>query len=298
MNISIFRRFIAAGICVFAVVVSPERVGAADIHPLISGSYRAIVIEGAIEPGDFATFIRLVRENQSHISTVYIFSPGGDFYEAMKIGRAMRALDLASQVPMRSPSGHPICEEFEGVEPKPSDPNNCVAASAAFFIHIGGTHRGGTYLAVHRPSFEKGNFGNLSEADARKVFDALQVQAREYMEEMGVPKHIQEEVLSTPSDRVSILDEKTVKTYFWKDLPYLDEWIRNRCSRMSDGEKLRMETYVRRAEISKAEQEDRLLLSSKQREELDCAVNIWSHLRALAYEKYFGEKPNDFANHN
>jgi hypothetical protein len=110
---------------------------AADIRPFISdsGSYRAIVIEGNIEPGDFETFVRIAKENQGKVSGVYIFSPGGDFYEAMKIGRAMRALELSSQVPMRGPAGRPVCEN-DGFGPKPKSPNNCTCASAGFFITL------------------------------------------------------------------------------------------------------------------------------------------------------------------
>lgn len=191
---------------------------AADIRPVIrgAGSYREIVIEGPITPGDFETFIKIIRENQGQISGVTLYSPGGDFYEAMKIGRALRTSQLHSQAPMRDASGRPTCDDDFS---KPTDKKNCTCASAC-----GGTHKGGTFLAVHRPYFEKGEFGNLPEAEAKKAFDALQDSARDYMLEMGVPKHIQEDVLGTPSDRALILDEKTIKTYFWGGLPYLDEW--------------------------------------------------------------------------
>lgn len=281
---------------------------AADIRPFVagSGSYRAIVIEGKIEPGDFDTFIRILRENQGKISTVYVFSPGGDYYEAMKIGRAMRALELASQVPMRNPSGRPVCDN-DGFSPTPKDPNNCTCASAGFFIHIGAIHRGGTYLAVHRPYFKKGKFGELSQVDAQKAFNALQESARAYMEEMGVPKHIQEDVLGTPSERALVLDEKTVKTYFWQEIPYRHEWIRNRCSKLSDSERQRVENYSRRllrvrsasdADLSKAEWDDLSSLQKKQKEEMDCAVQIERQSRVTAYERYFGVAPNDYSGHN
>jgi hypothetical protein len=235
---------------------------AADIRPVIpgGGSYREIVIEGPIKPGDFETFIKIIRENQGQISGVTLYSPGGDFYEAMKIGRALRTFQLHSQAPMRDASGRPTCDD----EPfsQPTDKKNCTCASACFFIHIGATHKGGTFLAVHRPYFEKGEFGNLPEAEAKKAFDALQDSARDYMLEMGVPKHIQEDVLGTPSDRALILDEKTVKTYFWGGLPYLDEWKKNKC------------------------------------EESKCQIAIDRQNRVAAYEKYFHVKTSDTANHN
>jgi len=148
---------------------------AADIRPYISGTYRTIVIEGPIKPGDFETFIKIIRENQSQISSVTLYSPGGNFYEAMKIGRALRTFRLHSQAPMLDPSGHPVCDDSFT---KPNDKKNCTCASACFFIHIGATHKGGTFLAVHRPYFAKGEFGNLSEEEAKKAFDALQDSAR------------------------------------------------------------------------------------------------------------------------
>lgn len=308
MTISNFMKRIALGLHLSALAGFSVGAMAADIRPFIhgTGSYREIVIEGNIEPGDFETFVRIVRENQGQVSAVRIFSPGGDFYEAMKIGRAMRALELGSMVPMRDPSGRPSCSDG-GFGPKPNDPKNCTCASACFFIHIGGIHRGGTFLAVHRPYFGKGKFGKLSQADAKKAFDALQDSARDYMQEMGVPKHIQEDVLGTPSERALILDEKTVKTYFWLELPYRHEWTKNRCSRLSESEAGRVESYSRRllrarnasdADLSKSEWADLGDLQKKQKEELDCAVSISEKSRADAYEKYFGGKPTDFGNHN
>ena len=224
----------------------------------------------------------------------------------MKIGRAMRALELASQVPVRNSLGRPECED-DGFSPRPNDPKNCKCASAGFFIHIGAVHRGGTYLAVHRPYFGKSNFGELPEADAQKAFDALLDSARDYMQEMGVPKHIQEDVLGTPSERALLLDDKTVKTYFWLELPYRHEWIRNRCARLSDPETQRSENYSDRLQrardasdsgLSKPEWHELKSLQKKQKVERDCAVEIDRESRTAAYERYFERKPDDYSGHN
>lgn len=83
-------------------------------------------------------------------------------------------------------------------------------------------------------------------AGAEKAFNQLQDAARAYMQEMGVPKHIQEDVLGTPSDQVLVLDEKTIKTHFWGELPYRHEWARARCSRLTEAETARAENYSRR----------------------------------------------------
>jgi hypothetical protein len=286
------------------VSLSTEAI-AADIRPFIhgAGSYREIAIEGPIQSGDFETFIKIIRENQGHISSVQLFSPGGNFYEAMKIGRAMRTFQLHSQAPMRDPSGRPSCDDGR----RPNDPKNCTCASACFFIHIGAAHKGGTFLAVHRPYFEKGHFGKLSEAEAKKAFETLQDGAREYMQEMGVPKHIQEDVLGTPSDRALLLDEKTIKTYFWGGLPYLDEWKKNKCSRLSNQESERAKSYSRKlsratksspSNLSNEEWADLGTLQKKQKEESDCEISINRQSRVAAYEKYFHVKPSDYANHD
>jgi hypothetical protein len=297
------RRCLATA-AVLAAISSLEA-SAADVRPYISGngSYRSIVVEGNIQRGDFDTFVRIARENQGQISGVYCFSPGGDFYEAMKIGRAMRALGLHSQAPMRGPSGRAVCDDSQ----RPKDPKNCSCASAGFFMHIGAVHRGGTFLAVHRPHFAKGAFGELSEGQAEKAFTALQNSAREYMGEMGVPQHVQEEVLGTPSDKVLVLDEKTVKTYFWLDLPYRHEWLKNRCTRLSESERTRAQLYSDRllasrgatdAGLSKEERADLKVLQSKKDAELQCGVAAERQMHVDAYEKYFHQKPSDFGTQN
>lgn len=280
---------------------------AADIWPYIdrSGLYRAVVIEGQIEEGDYDTFIKIVQENQAKINGIYLFTPGGDFVEGMKIGRAVRALELSSQAPMMDSNGNPVCDT--GFGPKPKAPENCTCASAGFFIHIGAIHRGGTYLAVHRPYFSKGKFGDLPQDEAMKAFDALQNSARDYMEEMGVPKHIQEDVLGTPSDKVLLLDDKTIKTYFWQELPYRHEWVRNRCSIMTSSDEARFDLYAKRliatknpreAGLSKSEWSDLEDLNKKKGQEQDCAVKINNQSRIEAYANFFKTKPNDASGQN
>ena len=127
------------------------------------------------------------------------------------------------------------------------------------------------------------------------------------MHEMGVPKHIQEDVLGTPSERALVLDDKTVKTYFWLELPYRHEWKKNRCSKLSESETQRTEDYSRRllrprnaaeADLSKAEWNDLTALQKKQDEERRCDIEIEKQSRIEAYTHYFGVKPTDYAEQN
>jgi hypothetical protein len=237
---------------------------AADIRVVSNGveSSRAIVIEGPIVAGDHEEFTRAVKEYQGAVAEVHLFTSGGDFTEAMKIGRAIRALELSSRVPARNAAGGPSCSGSAAIEPR--DQAHCTCASACFFIHVAGTDRRGDYLAVHRPSFPTGAFGRMAQKDAMKAFDALQRTAAEYMDDMGVPRHVQEEVLGTPSDRTLLLDDKTIRTYFSGDLPYRDEWTRNRCSSITTAEP-------------------------------DCILTVQNESRLAAYEKYFGVRPSALA---
>lgn len=270
---------------------------AADVRPYISGSggFRTIVIEGTIERGDYELFLKIVRENQARVSGVYLFTPGGDFQEAMRIGKALRDLALFSQVPMRDINGRARCDAV-GSGPTPNSPQNCVCASACFFIHIGATHRGGTYISVHRPYLVKQVFSSLSQEDAKRSFERLQYTARTYMSDMGVPNHLQEEVLGTPSDQAVILDERTIKTYFWGSLPYFDEWVKSRCPDLSPPEARRIEGYANRPrgiDLSQSELQDFQALSQKQSEQSACVVAISEEARIKAFEKFFGSKPSD-----
>ena len=259
------RSLISFCCCILTAFLAflPCSVFAADIEVIThgAGGYRSMNIEGPIESGDYDKFLALIKENKGTVGTVNLFSSGGEFYEAMKIGQAMRTLELASQVPQLSQSGEAVCS-VGGLGPSPKDAKNCICASACFFIHIGAAHRGGTYLAVHRPYLDPAKFKDLTEAEAQKKFVALQEKAREYMAEMGVPKHIQEDVLGTPSDKILLLDEKTVKTYFWGKAPYLQEWFVAKCGSTTD--------------------------MSRIEKTVSCMANLEKARRLSAYKKFFG----------
>ena len=223
---------------------------------------RALIIEGAIENGDFDIFIDTVKENQGQIDSVVIFSPGGDFYEAMKIGYAVRELELKTVAPDAS---NRIFREY-GVKLK--DKKNFICASSGFFIYIAGVYRDGYIIGVHRPYFQKGQFGNLNQTDAQIAFNLLQKSSKDYMNEMGVPSHVQDKLLATQSNSIWMLDHNTINTYFHSYAPYRLEWLKNRCS------------------------------NADKDEENKCWQLTILNSRLEAYERYFGKKPNDTENYD
>ena len=277
------------------------------LHTSNSDSFAMLVIEGDIEAGDYDRFIKIIEENQKRISVVYLYSRGGDVVEAMKIGRAMRALELSSHVPMRDSQGLPSCSSLGFDLPTPKDIKNCTCASAAFFIHIGAVHRSGNYLAVHRAYVDKKSFRELNEEKAKKLFDNIQEMTKIYMTEMGVPKYIQENILSISSDDILVLDENTVKTYFTGYIPYKDEWLKAKCPGLNSEDNLSYKNYLSKLaglrsasdiDAFKPELEKFKHLQRKHNEENECKDRIIKENRIIAFNKFFGARPSDHTNHD
>lgn len=255
-----------------------------------------ITIEGTIESGDYQKFIEVVRRSTGKASHVSILSPGGDFEEAMKIGRALRSLELISEVPSRNNSGEPMCLGlFFGPQP-PRNPNNCTCASACFFIHIGSIWRQGSFLLVNRPYFSKGQFGEMPEDQAKLLFDELQNNAQSYMQEMGVPPHIQENVLGASSDKSLLLDQGDIDVYFSGEIPHRKEWLLNKCKSFNKSEEEELEWLtnmghyragVPTVSIPKSLQDRVSELIKKQSNELDCFISTRKKLRQKAYNDFF-----------
>ena len=275
---------------------------AAEMRLLVRTDYRSLVIEGPIESGDYEHFLKIVRDNQGKLADVYLFSPGGDFAEAMKIGRALRALEMGSVVPGRNSQGQPDCSGPFSLGRAPHNPANCTAASAAFFIHVGAIERSGLYLVVHRPYIAPEQFAKLTESQAQAAFDALQHDARAYMTEMGVPAQVQELVMSTPPDKGVVLDDKTVSAYFVGDLPYQEEWRHAKCSQLSPAESQRLEVLAEKLVspigLTPAESSEYYPMQAKRDREMECQSALRVENRMAAYERFFGSAPSDVANHN
>lgn len=283
---------------------------AAEMRLLVRDDYRSLVIEGPIESGDYEHFLKVIKDNQGKLTDVYLFSPGGDFVEAMKIGRAMRALEIGSMVPRRNSAGQPVCDDEMGkiLSALPRNPANCTAASAAFFIHVGAVERGGLYLLVHRPSFAPEQFAKLTETQAQAAFDVLQHDARTYMTEMGVPPQVQEEVMGTPPDKGVLLDDKTVRNYFVGQIPYQQEWRHAKCAQLSPVESQRLDVLIAKmqsaepvkmlAALTSEEWAEYNSMHKKRDLEWECQSALRVQSRMAAYEKFFGSAPSDVKNYN
>ena len=66
---------------------------------LILELIHSIFINGTISAGDYARFERIVRTSQKIPNSVSLRSPGGNVFEALKIGRVIRSLYLQTNAP-------------------------------------------------------------------------------------------------------------------------------------------------------------------------------------------------------
>jgi hypothetical protein len=279
----------------FAIIFA-SFTNAADLRLSVGGNFRSLVIEGPIEDGDYDRFLELIRDGRGLVSFVVIYSPGGDFQEEMKIGRAMRALELQSQVPIRNSKGKPECNEYPKIIPIPKDPKNCTAASAAFFIHIGGISRWGKFFAVHRPYYDQKQFSKLTKSQAQIAYDDLIRLTRDYMLEMGVPPHVQEEILSVPSDKYKVLEEKIVDNYFLGPIPSWFEWQKSKCPPISSFDRSRLDELSRKLEtqqnnFTKENLTEIRTLNEKKDQVSTCTLTLAEESRLASYVKFFGALP-------
>lgn len=256
-----------------------------------------IVIEGEIVAGDYDRFIKIVRELGGSAQTVLLRTPGGDFLEAMKIGRAMRALKLGSSVPsILLENGSPSCsdknEEFRGYGEHLNNTNNCTCLSSCFFIHIGAIARYGNYIGVHRPIFEKEKFAGLSEKEAADKYTKLQIETRVYMQEMGVPEDIQATLMDTPSGAIYMLPLEKILKHFSGYLPAHHEWLGAKCGdELTEEEMTKMfsfEEQVKNKTIDRKNMDEYKLIIVRATNMTSCKFKAEKEMREKSFSEFFG----------
>ena len=175
----------------------------------VSEDSSVIILEGAIEVGDFEKF-KAIFENQNAqnvvVSAAILNSPGGAVVPALEIGRYIRQKRLVTYSPLS-------CEESE-----------CICASACSLIWLGGIARTGT-VYVHRPSLGKEN--------RRVDFDAWNLAVsnaeddiKSYLEEMRIAENVSKALFSTSPEDISPI--RAGKDVAYKD-SILDDFSRTQC---------------------------------------------------------------------
>lgn len=236
----------------------------------------AVSIVGEITPGDYEKFVSVAKDvilsKEYRYFSVYLNSPGGDVFEAIKIGRLIRDLlaktyavgfvylDPNSKLGIEEaqyyadhpealeenkrrefiPIGEKIPSEFIG---------RCY--SACVFIFYAGVERDSTtngyfrdelnlipVIGLHRPFYDEGYYSQLSPTEAKLAYKKLETTIANYLSEMGAPNEVIERMLKTASNDIEMVAHEDFKKLYERKEPFLEEWLLAKCKSWPDGEKL------------------------------------------------------------
>lgn len=185
-----------------------------------------IMIVGKIVPGDYDRFVDILKRSSRPIYAVNIVSLGGITQEAIKIGRLIRSLSLATNAPNTADfapqARQMMCSESTRIDS--SAP--CTCASACFLIWAGGVVRSGNDIHLHRIAFDKSFYGSLNPGDAHTKYQEGLNEVHKYLQEMEIPDNIYVKMVNMPSYDTVPLDDTA--NSLWTT-PSFGEWLTARC---------------------------------------------------------------------
>lgn len=177
-----------------------------------SGSYKPthIIMNGAIESGDFKKLLKLLIEDKAFSNDFPRFlilgpSKGGDLMEAMKIGALIKKLTLKVLVNKKCYSACTF-----------------VALSAKYRRYFG-------EMGFHRPYFEKKYYAGLSHNDAEKKYKELHEIANNYLHSNYISQSVIDKMFSYSSNEMWVIDQHKSKKMLGQFQPSFQEWLYSKC---------------------------------------------------------------------
>jgi hypothetical protein len=170
-------------------------------------------LHGIIVRGDFQKVSDFYKKNHRLLTTVYLWSSGGDVDDAIKIGKLFRKYLISSQAPttFRHSDEGPLIPStlFDPSESDAQGPlcrgRDCVCASACALIWFGGAIRYGE-VGLHRPRITDPQFKSLSPAEATAGYRRTLEDIEGYLREMEVPRPIIDTMVATGSSEIQWVD--------------------------------------------------------------------------------------------
>lgn len=194
---------------------------AAEVYVSDIPSGKRIIIEGRIIEGDFEKFLNAVIEQGIYTTTVHLASNGGNVAEALKIGRFIRLNSMATETGTRT-QGRNIC--VDSVKP-----HNCNCASACVLIFLGGIHRSGNMLGVHRPYLEHTVLKSLSLPESEVAGRLLEKETDKYFQDMGAPTSLKEILNANTSENIQMLEDGYINQNLAGYIKEVEEWLLAKC---------------------------------------------------------------------
>ena len=203
----------------FAFALTPITSLSADIRAF--QGHKAI-IEGEIVAGDFDRFVKTIDALGMEVDDISVYSKGGDVVEAIAIGTLIRELRLHTTVPRGFGSRGSVC-------PGIKEQGNCTCLSACVLVFVGGVHRYGNVLGMHRSFVSHDVLKTISGTEAITASTALMHRVYFYLNEMAVPQQVIDIMHSTSSQEITFLEHDIVSRYLSGYIPQYGELLLSRC---------------------------------------------------------------------
>lgn len=203
------KLFILLG--VLSLALQPATIFSAEFE-----GEKYLLLKGEIEVGDYEKLVTKLKSRGDIF--LQLNSPGGDLYEAIKIGRLVRSALLGV-----APNGKCwsacalilIADATESVRFW----NNVSPLNIAF-------HRGYLSPKVNR---------NLTFRESLQTHEKISTDMRSYLKEMEVETWVIEKILDQSSQEAWVLNRQEIQQVF-KEWSGLEEWLIAKCGSMSDAE--------------------------------------------------------------
>jgi len=193
-----------------------------------------LVLEGRIEPGDYATFRNFLADPSNFDKMngqIFLASPGGNVFAALQIGYLIRRLRLSTDVPSRPPpktrsSGSEIIRP-----PDLTNSRNYLCTSACFLLYVAGIYREFVWagrLGLHSPRLESKPIG-ATEHDIDNLTAQMRDKLREFFERMNVPKKYLDLMYSVPASEVRWITQAELNTDLKGYVPDIRAVLDERC---------------------------------------------------------------------
>jgi hypothetical protein len=168
-----------------------------------------ILIEGEITTKDETQFA-IALTNVGTEPHVYLDSPGGEIFPAMRIGHLIRS-----------------ARAFTSVKP------NASCSSACVFLLASGVNRfsraENSRVGLHRPTFPPEMFAGLNGDDAKRYYDKISEECQKYLREMGMDDKLFADMLRVPSQEIRFVDgDYCDSVSLTGNDPAYQEWARAR----------------------------------------------------------------------
>ena len=243
--------------CSLALFCSVGQVNALDMTPVPDRDEKLLYLNmsGKIMPTDDERFRSIVLpyiRSGYALYKVSIFTPGGDVYAAVGIGKQIHMLQATTDGPVRlakyvggqrvltnnveclswskvghnAPTNNGPYDRFKRNIETNEGSYWCDCASSCFFIWASGLARTGNWIGIHRFRFDE-VFRRMLPRQARDFYIEYETEYRAYMRELHVPQSIIDTLFATPSTSIHYLTDAELS--LGESTPYLEETALARC---------------------------------------------------------------------